>query len=63
MVLKQICEVGSRGCANVEVVDPLFLVTANVNYPKSRDKFHFFASSSRPRNVRLTILSCSASGQ
>lgn len=48
---------------NVEVVDPLFLGAANVNYPKSRDKLHSFPSSPHPMNVRLTILSCSASGQ
>lgn len=48
---------------NVEVVDPLFLVAANVNYPKSRYKLHSFPSSPHPMNVRLTILSYSASGQ
>lgn len=52
-----------QGMCNIEVVDPLCLVAANVNYPKSRDKFHSFPSSSQPMNVRLTILSCSASGQ
>lgn len=51
------------GMCNIEVVDQLCLVAANVNYPKSRDKFHSFSSSSQPMNVRLTILSCSASGQ
>lgn len=37
--------------------------SCNGNYPKSRDNFHSFHSSSHPMNVRLTILSCSASGQ
>lgn len=52
-----------QGMCNIEVVDPPCPVPTKTKYLKTRDKYHSFPLSSHPVHVRLTILSCFASGQ